>query len=116
MKRTVCYLFILAAVAALDVIAFSRVSPLPSKNNFVGSRWNIESSQCSSPLVGNTVARLPVLFFGTESLTESSDDVDDVTCYVVNDEDIITEGEKPHVVCTSEPDDVSYWDYCEISG
>lgn len=31
----------------------------------------------------------------------------DVTCYVVNDEEIVTEGEKPHVVCTSEPDDVS---------
>jgi len=31
----------------------------------------------------------------------------DVTCYVVNDEEIITEGETPHVVCTSEPEDVS---------
>ncbi len=30
---------------------------------------------------------------------------DDVTCYVVNDEEIITEGEKPHVVCTSEPEE-----------
>lgn len=31
----------------------------------------------------------------------------DVTCYVVNDEEIVMEGEKPHVVCTSEPEDVS---------
>jgi hypothetical protein len=30
---------------------------------------------------------------------------DDVTCYVVNDEEITTEGEKPHVVCTSEPEE-----------
>ncbi len=30
---------------------------------------------------------------------------DDVTCYVVNDEEVITEGEKPHVVCTSEPEE-----------
>lgn len=30
---------------------------------------------------------------------------DDVTCYVVNDEEIITEGERPHVVCTSEPEE-----------
>ena len=32
---------------------------------------------------------------------------DDVTCYITNDEEIVTENEKPHVVCTSEPDDVS---------
>ena len=32
-------------------------------------------------------------------------DDDDVTCYVVNDEEITTEGEKPHVVCTSEPEE-----------
>ena len=30
---------------------------------------------------------------------------DDVTCYVTNDEEVITEGEKPHVVCTSEPEE-----------
>jgi hypothetical protein len=36
-----------------------------------------------------------------------AEDTDDVTCFIVNDEEIITEGEKPHVVCTSEPDDVS---------
>jgi hypothetical protein len=32
-------------------------------------------------------------------------DADDVTCYVTNDEEVITEGEKPHVVCTSEPEE-----------
>lgn len=41
----------------------------------------------------------------TENVT--AEDTDDVTCFIVNDEEIITEGEKPHVVCTSEPDDVS---------
>mmetsp|Transcript_41655 Transcript_41655/g.71313 ORF Transcript_41655/g.71313 Transcript_41655/m.71313 type:complete len:133 (+) Transcript_41655:187-585(+) len=37
------------------------------------------------------------------------EDTDDVTCYVVNDEEIVTEGEKPHVVCTSEPDDYAWF-------
>ena len=42
------------------------------------------------------------------SLQHSNENVtDDVTCYIVNDEEIVNEGEKPHVVCTSEPDDVS---------
>ena len=47
------------------------------------------------------------LHLSAESVAETSEDTADVTCYVVNDEEIVTEGEKPHVVCTSEPDDVS---------
>mmetsp|Transcript_11546 Transcript_11546/g.16564 ORF Transcript_11546/g.16564 Transcript_11546/m.16564 type:complete len:109 (+) Transcript_11546:51-377(+) len=43
----------------------------------------------------------------TENSTAQAEDTDDVTCFIVNDEEIITEKEKPHVVCTSEPDDVS---------
>ena len=43
----------------------------------------------------------------TENSTTQAEDTDDVTCFIVNDEEIITENEKPHVVCTSEPDDVS---------
>ena len=31
---------------------------------------------------------------------------DDVTCYITNDEEIAIAGEKPHVVCTSEPEEV----------
>mmetsp|Transcript_22742 Transcript_22742/g.33944 ORF Transcript_22742/g.33944 Transcript_22742/m.33944 type:complete len:129 (+) Transcript_22742:49-435(+) len=38
-----------------------------------------------------------------------AEDTDDVTCFIVNDEEIITEGEKPHVVCTSEPDDYAWF-------
>lgn len=30
----------------------------------------------------------------------------DVTCYIVNEEEMITEGEDPHVVCTGEPEEV----------
>mgnify|MGYP006173795751 CR=1 FL=1 len=41
---------------------------------------------------------------GTSVVFLAIDD-DDVTCYVVNDEEIATEGEKPHVVCTSEPEE-----------
>jgi hypothetical protein len=34
-----------------------------------------------------------------------ADEIDnDVTCYVVNDVEVVTEGQKPHVVCTSEPE------------
>jgi len=43
----------------------------------------------------------------TENATTEAEDTDDVTCFIVNDEEIINEGEKPHVVCTSEPEDVS---------
>ena len=30
----------------------------------------------------------------------------DVTCYVVNEDEIIADGEEPHVVCTGEPEEV----------
>ena len=46
----------------------------------------------------------------SESKSQSSDEaVDDydVTCFIVNEEEIIADGEKPHVVCTSEPEEVS---------
>ena len=43
----------------------------------------------------------------TENTTTEAEETDDVTCFIVNEEEIISEGEKPHVVCTSEPDDVS---------
>ena len=43
----------------------------------------------------------------TETVITTSEDTEDVTCYITNDEEVVTEGEKPHVVCTSEPDDVS---------
>ena len=42
-----------------------------------------------------------------ESREDEVDDYD-VTCFVVNDEEIITEEAKSHVVCTSEPDEVSF--------
>lgn len=53
----------------------------------------------------------PILRSSAESATaettsEGTDD-EDVVCYVTNDEEIVTEGEKPHVVCTSEPEEVS---------
>ncbi len=33
------------------------------------------------------------------------DEDEDVTCYVTNDVEVISEGERPHVVCTSEPEE-----------
>ena len=50
----------------------------------------------------------------TDNATAKAEDTDDVTCFIVNDEEIITENEKPHVVCTSEPDDVSLLHALEI--
>ena len=41
----------------------------------------------------------------TAADTETADETDDVTCYVVNDEDIIENEADPQVVCTSEPDE-----------
>lgn len=35
----------------------------------------------------------------------------DVTCYVVNEEEIIADGEEPHVVCTGEPEEVGCGSY-----
>eukprot|EP00986_Skeletonema_menzelii_P011269 scaffold5772_cov145-Skeletonema_menzelii.AAC.4 len=45
----------------------------------------------------------------TENATTEAEDTDDVTCFIVNDEEIINEGEKPHVVCTSEPEDYAWF-------
>ncbi|KAL7515011.1 hypothetical protein ACHAXN_012861 [Cyclotella atomus] len=37
--------------------------------------------------------------------------VDDyaVTCYIVNEEEIIADGEEPHVVCTGEPEEYAWF-------
>lgn len=43
----------------------------------------------------------------TDNVAAAEEDTDDVTCYITNDEEIINDGEKPHVVCTSEKEDVS---------
>jgi hypothetical protein len=40
-------------------------------------------------------------------IVENAETDDDVTCYITNDEEIALEGENPHVVCTSEPEEVS---------
>jgi len=42
------------------------------------------------------------------STDEVVDDYD-VTCYIVNEEEIITDHEKPHVVCTSEPEEYAWF-------
>jgi hypothetical protein len=40
---------------------------------------------------------------GSEEIVEDYD----VSCYIVNEEEMIADGEKPHVVCTGEPEEVS---------
>ncbi|KAL7449229.1 hypothetical protein ACHAWC_001313 [Mediolabrus comicus] len=39
----------------------------------------------------------------------AEEDTDDVTCYITNDEEIINDGEKPHVVCTSEKEEYAWF-------
>mmetsp|Transcript_20613 Transcript_20613/g.37248 ORF Transcript_20613/g.37248 Transcript_20613/m.37248 type:complete len:124 (+) Transcript_20613:178-549(+) len=66
-------------------------------------------STTHNPLSVQTKRLSPMLRSSAESVVDTSEDTDDVTCFVVNDEEIITEGEKPHVVCTSEPDDYAWF-------
>ena len=69
-----------------------------------------------SPTISYTTRSLPVLNSSSDTetvITTTSEDTDDVTCYITNDEEVVTEGEKPHVVCTSEPEDVS--DICIVN-
>ncbi|KAL9187726.1 hypothetical protein ACHAXT_006104 [Thalassiosira profunda] len=80
--------------AGVAVSAFSTVRSTPP------SRYALQMRSWSSP-----APRL-----SADSVAEASEDTDDVTCYVVNDEEIVTEGEKPHVVCTSEPDDYAWFE------
>lgn len=100
-QRLASYL-LYAAMVTIDVIAFSTTSSILLRTNAALSvKNNLPSAQRES--------RYAPLFSSPESATETEEVVDDydVTCYVVNDEEIITEGEKPHVVCTSEPEEVS---------
>lgn len=62
-----------------------------------------------SPTYSNAVqaVRTPSPIVLRDAATTTAEDTDDVVCFVTNDEEIVTEGEKPHVVCTTEPDDVS---------
>lgn len=57
----------------------------------------------SSPALGPLCSSVSSKGVSADVIVDEIDD--DVTCYVTNDEEVITEGEKPHVVCTSEPEE-----------
>jgi len=95
-KRLACALALCLAAAA-DVAAFSAHHPLPLSARTKSSPAALRSSAESATDDAAVAA----------AVEEDADD--DVTCYVVNDEEIVTEGEKPHVVCTSEPDDYAWF-------
>ena len=61
-------------------------------------------------------ARTETQFQLRSTPSEASTEVDDydVTCYIVNEEEIITDGEDPHVVCTAEPEEVCHPHVCII--
>lgn len=88
-RRALCSVVCLAAIA--NVVAFT-----PS---------SAPHMMCRSSTV---VLRSSETSTTTAPATEGEVDDYDVTCYITNDEEVVIEGEKPHVVCTSEPDDVRY--------
>ena len=64
----------------------------------------------TSPHQAKTRSRAERQFLLRSTPPEASTKVDDydVTCYIVNEEEIITDGEDPHVVCTAEPEEVRH--------
>ena len=66
-----------------------------------------------SPAINQVRTTTTLLYSASQTTTDvippitGEDTDDDVTCYITNDEEVVIEDEKPHVVCTSEPDDVS---------
>ena len=79
-------LLVLAAAVANEVDAF-----------LLNSRSRLVASQASFGTVCRQTAP------DTETAEET--ETDDVTCYIVNDEEIIEDKADPQVVCTSEPDE-----------
>lgn len=64
------------------------------------------SSSTSSRLISSSVKTSAM---DTFNVVINEDNDEDVTCYVTNDEEIVTEGEKPKVVCTSEPEEYAWF-------
>lgn len=80
MSPIIAIIIYLVVLLVIDVAAFS-------------TRRMSASSSTSSRLFSSPV-----------KTSANEDNDEDVTCYVTNDEEIVTEGEKPKVVCTSEPE------------
>jgi pyrimidine deaminase RibD-like protein len=55
-----------------------------------------------------TMMARSILLRSTPEVKGDAVDDYDVTCYIVNEEEIIAEGEQPHVVCTGEPEEVCH--------
>ena len=86
-------LLICLSVIVMNASAFStKLSSTTTER----SRLSLSSSSASSSSRVGSVA----------GIIADDDTTDDVTCYITNDEEIALEGEKPHVVCTSEPEEV----------
>jgi len=54
----------------------------------------------------SNMARSILLRSTPEASSEDVVDDYDVTCYIVNEEEMIADGEDPHVICTGEPEEV----------
>ena len=88
MIQRIIFAAIVVCLAATNVVAFS-----PATNQVRTTTTLLYSAS-----QGTTDVIPPITGEDTD---------DDVTCYITNDEEVVIENEKPHVVCTSEPDDVS---------
>jgi len=88
MIQRIIFATLVAYLAAMKVVAFSPATNQVRTTTTLLYSASQRTADVIPPITG-----------------EDTDD--DVTCYITNDEEIVTENEKPHVVCTSEPDDVS---------
>jgi len=95
----ICLAAIVGDASAFSASTLSR--PSPSTATAIhpsATRTRLSLSSSSSSSVGSAT-----------DLVEDVENDDDVTCYITNDEEIALEGEKPHVVCTSEPEEYAWF-------
>ena len=97
-----CVAVVIATLDTIDAFSINIATSLPTRQ----AMHSVVHQP--SPLYS-----LPRNSLADGSTDEVVDDYD-VTCYIVNEEEIITDHEKPHVVCTSEPEEVS--SLCHVMG
>ena len=95
MSPLIAIIICLVVLLVIDVAAFS-------------TKMSAPSSPTSSRLFSSPV-KISAMDSSINVVNNNDNDEDDVTCYVTNDEEIVTEGEKPNIVCTSEPEEYAWF-------
>jgi hypothetical protein len=102
--------YIIIIIIMIPRLFFCLAAIVGNASAFSTMSW---SSTATAIHPSATRTRLTLSSSSTSSVSSATDIVenaetdDDVTCYITNDEEIALEGENPHVVCTSEPEEVS---------